>query len=461
MNMDLDTLLRESDPGLVAKTPSLDSPEFERIWNQVNRIDAQTTGAPWRTGRIMFLTVGLTLVAAVSLVIVELWPATGFQPAPSAAAATLRTLAQVASTQPSAVPKGNQWLQQKVRVSINASILTVGRTATPDASATVNATIDEWANTNNTTCTVSDLRAVQFASPVNQSAWLAAGLLVHPPTPQYNCTNFGQSQNSTVGNGSGAFDISSLPNDPTLLAKQLEMGTTKISGLNNLPFYGSSKVAGFARAAVLLIGPTVGGSPAFWSGLLRAMATMSGVTSLGHVTTHSGETGLGFAAPSGLGQITLVLSPSSGKLLEARNVEDQVLEGAEGPGQAFANMADPHGFAFKGGGEKSIVRWLDPIASPTVVNSIPSSLQNQLGPYSNATGYIRAETNPGVTQNQLFSLMADLRQLPGSPFASFSGAGNEATKSFQVVMHGDSAQENRVEAIMKGSSLFAHIGQRS
>ena len=102
---------------------------------------------------------------------------------------------------------------------------------------------------------------------------------------------------------------------------------------------------------------------------------MSGVTSLGHVTTHSGETGLGFAAPSGLGQITLVLSPSSGKLLEAGNVEDQVLEGAEGPGQAFANMADPHGFAFKGGGEKSIVRWLDPIASPTVVNSIPSSLR--------------------------------------------------------------------------------------
>lgn len=459
MNMDLDTLLRDSDPGLVAKTPSSDSPEFERIWNQVNRADTQTTGTPWRTHRILFPTVALVLVAAVLLVAVELWPAPGFQPAPSAAA-TLRTLAQVASTQPSAVPKGNQWLQQKVRVSINASILTVGKTATPDASATVNATIDEWADTNTTTCTVSDLSAVRFASPVNQSAWIAAGLLVHPTTPQYNCTNFGQPQNSTVGDGSGAFDISSLPNDPALLAKQLETGTTKISGLNNLPFYGSSKVAGFARAAVLLVGPTVGGSPAFWSGLLGAMATMNGVTSLGHVATHSGETGLGFAAPSGLGQITLVLSPSSGKLLEARNVEDQVLEGAEGPGQAFANMADPHGFAFKGGGEKAIIRWLDPIASPTVVNSIPRSLQNQLGPYSSATGYIRAETNPGVTQNQLFSLMANLRQLAGSPFASFSGAGNEATKSFQVVMHGDSAQENRVVVVMKASGLFAHISQR-
>ena len=84
MNMDLDTLLRDSDPGLVAKTPSSDSPEFERIWNQVNRADTQTTGTPWRTHRILFPTVALALVAAVLLVIVELWPAPGFQPAPSA-----------------------------------------------------------------------------------------------------------------------------------------------------------------------------------------------------------------------------------------------------------------------------------------------------------------------------------------------------------------------------------------
>ena len=458
MNMDLDTLLRDSDPGHVAKTPSSDSTEFERIWNQINRADTQSTSTPWRIHRILFPTVALALVAAV-LVIAELWPAPGFQPAPSAAA-TLRTLAQVASTQPPALPKGTQWLEQKVRMSMSASILMVGKTATPDASGTVNATIDEWANTNTTTCTVSNLSAVQFASPVNQSAWVAAGLLVHPTTPQYNCTNFGQPQNSTVGNGSGAFDISSLPTAPALLAKQLETGTTKISGLNSLPFYGSGKDAGFARAAVLLVGPTVGGSPAFWSGLLGAMATMNGVTSLGHVTTHSGASGLGFTAPSGLGQITLVLSPSSGKLLEARNIEDQVLEGSEGPGQAFADMTDTHGFAFEGGGEKSIIRWLDPIASPTIVNSIPRSLQNQLGPYSNATGYIEAETNPGVTQNQLFTLLADLRQLPGSPFASFSGAGNKATKSFQVAMHGDTAEENRVEAVMKTSGFFAHISQR-
>jgi len=459
MNMDLDTLLRDSDPGHVAKTPSSESPEFERIWDQVNRADTQTTGAPWRTHRILFPTVALALLAAGLLVAVELWPGPGFQAAPSAAA-TLRTLAQLAGTQPSAIPTGTQWLEQKVQLSLDTSILMVGRTATPDASATVNATIDEWANTNTTTCTVSNLSAAQFASPVNQSAWVAAGLLVHPTTPQYNCTNFDQPQNSIVGNGSGAFDISSLPTDPGLLAKQLERGTTKISGLNNLSFDGPGKEAGFARAAVLLVGPTVGGSSAFWSGLLGAMATMNGVTSLGHVTTHAGATGLGFSAPSGLGQITLVLSPSSGKLLEARNIDDQVLEGSEGPVQAFADMTDTHGFAFESGSEKSIVRWLDPIASPTVVNSIPKSIQNQLGPYSNGTGYIRAETNPGVTQNQLFSLMANLRQLPGSPFASFSGAGNKATKSFQVVIHGDSAQENRVEAVMKASGLFAHISQR-
>ncbi len=238
----------------------------------------------------------------------------------------LRSLAQIAGAQPSTVPADNQWLEQKVQVSFNALILTVGSTSTPNASATVNATINEWSNTRSTTCTQSTFSAAQFASLANQQAWLAAGLLVNPVSPSVSCTTVSGPQSSAVGGGTGAFDISSLPTDPTTLAQELEAGTTGIKGLDQLPSSETGANPGFGRAVALLVGPTVGGSPQFRSALLNAMATMKGVSALGTVSTHSASSGLGFTAQAGLTQVTIVLSPSTGTLLEARNFQDVALQ---------------------------------------------------------------------------------------------------------------------------------------
>jgi hypothetical protein len=262
-----------------------------------------------------------------------------------------------------------------------------------------------------------------------------------------------------VDSGSGAFDISSLPTDPATLAQELEAGTTRIPDLDRLPSGEISVNPGFARAVVLLVGPTVGASPSFWSALLNAMAAMKGVSALGNVTTHSGSTGLGFSAQSGLGQITIVLSPSTGTLLEARNLQDPALE--EGSGEAFVNSADPHGIASEGGSTKNVVGWLDPITGPTVVDSLPNAVQRQLPPTSTTTGFIQAETHTGVTVAQLVSLTRQLRQLSGSPLPGFSGIENPPVWLFTVATHGTTGDENRVAAVMKQSGLFAYVHENS
>lgn len=458
MNANLDTLLRDSDPGILMSIPAGESPEFERIWAQISEDRIATTESTRRrTGRILVPIVSLSLVAAILVLAGMLWPTAGFRAGPSAAA-TLRSLAQVAGAQPSTLPADNQWLEQKVQVSFNALILTVGSTSTPNVSATVNATINEWSNTKSTTCTQSTFGAAQFVSPVNEQAWIAAGLLVNPVSPSVSCTTVNGSQSSAVGGGAGAFDISSLSTNPATLAQELESGTTGITGLDQLPSSEAGVNPGFGRAVALLVGPTVGASAPFWSALLNAMATMKGVSALGNVSTHSGSTGLGFTAQAGLTQITIVLSSSTGTLLEARNFQDVALQGS---GSAFVNGADPDGIASQGGSTKNVVAWLDPLTSPAVVNSLPDSVQRQLPPVSSTTGFIQAETHTGVTLAQLTLLQRKIRELSGGPLPGYSSIGNPPVWIFTVAMHGTSGDEDHVVSVMRQSGLFAYVNKNS
>ncbi len=452
MNADLDTLLLESDPMHDMAIPSTGSLEFEQIWTTINKGRPEPATRRRRQTRRIVLPALAFGLAAILLLISQLWPTTSFRPAPSAAA-TLRSLARVANAQSTIALGNGQWLEQKVQASFNASILSVGTTATPNASATIHADIDEWSNTKSTTCAESTIGAAQFASPANQRAWVATGLLVNPTTPSVSCTTVNEPQSSAVGGGTGVFDISSLPTDPATLAQELETGTTGIADLDRLPPSETGSSLGFARAVALLVGPTVGASPSFWSALLNAMATMTGVSDLGSVTTHSGSAGVGFTAGAGPTQMTIVLSPSTGSLLEARNFQDPALQGS---GLAFANHADPNGIASEGGSSKNVVAWLDPITSPSVVDSLPNSVQRQLPPPSTPTGLIQAETHSGVTAAQLVSLARELRQFPGSPLPAFSNQ-NPPVWLFTVTMHGTRDDENHVEAVMKQTGLFAYV----
>ena len=131
-----------------------------------------------------------------------------------------------------------------------------------------------------------------------------------------------------------------------------------------------------AERSRLLVGPTFGGTPALWSALLRAMATMPGVALLGTETAQSGATGVALAGATGEGyRTTIILSPSTGGLLEARNLL---------VGQLLAGL--PFGVV--------TIQWIDRLGPhkwwtpacfrPSLAGQVP-------------TGIVSAVTNPGVT----------------------------------------------------------------
>jgi hypothetical protein len=103
-----------------------------------------------------------------------------------------------------------------------------------------------------------------------------------------------------------------------------------------------ANVAGFVRLTVLLVGPISGGWPGFGQEMLRTMALLPGVVSLGPTTSHSGITGTRLlhrtageslnpqpgAVASKWSGPTVVLDAQTGALLEARNFDIPVLQTA-------------------------------------------------------------------------------------------------------------------------------------
>ncbi len=190
--------------------------------------------------------------------------------------------------------------------------------------------------------------------------------------------------------------MSSLPTDPSILAQELASGTTGIPALDQSQ--GTAPNPGFQRAALLLIGPTVGATPQFAGTLYQAIALLPGVTALGPTTTHDGETGQEFAAGPGSGQSTIVVDPSTGQLLEVRGIDEADSISSIAPN--YPNYAD--------GGPIDIneytaqLQWLDPIGSPSVVNL------SQLHLPAGSPVYVFATTRAGLSFQDASSLVQNL-----------------------------------------------------
>jgi hypothetical protein len=278
---------------------------------------------------------------------------------------------------------GDQWLQSEFRISYLAAPPYSGQVsaALRSARAAVTVNAEVWANDLTQTCSQQVVTSVAYNSSASQQAWSSSGIGL-PATPQPQCGS------GALGKGSqtpGVLDVAQLPTDPAALAQALETGTTGISALDKPAVPRSHHyLTPFGRAVTLLVGPTLGATPALWSALLRAMATLPGVDLIGTEPTHSGTTGVALAGATGLAtglatgegdRATIILSPSTGALLEARNVWVTSLLAGTG----FGVLA---------------IQWLDPAGLPQVVDStmLPSSLAGQV-----PTGIVSAVTNPGVT----------------------------------------------------------------
>ena len=399
----IDGLVRRADPADPLSPAGPDSPEAEGIWERVQATKSLDTDSllvlrpgPMRARRLVLPVMGVGVFAAVVILVLQLLPTPALQPA-NAAAAVLRHLArQAAAAEPPPILKGDQWIQSELQVSYLAAPAHSGpeSAALQSARAVVIANAQNWANGLSQYCSQQVVTSVAYDSPASQQTWTSSGFGL-PSTPHPQC---GSGFLGAGGEGLGTLDVAQLPTDPAALAQVIESGTTGISALDQPHHY----LTPFGRSVALLVGPTFGATPALWSALLRAMATMPGVALLGTEITHSGATGLALAGATGEGyRTTIILSPSTGALLEARNLL---------VGQLIAGL--PFGVL--------TIQWIDPAGTPQVVDAgmLPSSLAGQV-----PTGIVSAVTNPGITLDHwnawLHSVLPNLSA--GAALTSTSG----------------------------------------
>jgi len=443
---DLDTLLKSADPARDVAVPAPGSMHAERIWARVNECSSQSP----HLHRARWLVVPVVLAAAVAIALLFVGVASSpLGGRPNSAPVALRRLALVASVQPALTLTGHQYLHSSYDASVQATLSTVGSNPTPWPSATVSATIDQWSDLGTVTCTQATLGSATFSSSGAKAAWTSSGLLDQPsPATTSSCSSAGTVASLNRGD-SGAINISSLPVDPSVLARELTDGTTGITRVDQPMDQSLAGLdAAFQRAVLLLAEPTVGATPQFWSALLRAMSTFPGITLLGTETTHSGATGLAFAGENDSVQAVVVLSPSTGALLEARNIDVYSFL------SLYNNLLTsflPAAEKFSGGGVSAAFQWLDPIGTPSVVDSVPAAVgQVPLAP----SATIDVTMKPGTTQPEVKALLDDTSsQLKGT--TTITGIGDAL--HLELTLNGPADQVNAAVKALRASSIVASV----
>jgi hypothetical protein len=397
-----------------------------------------------------------------------LLPSVG-QHTPVAAAAQLRLIAANAANQ--AVPQlqRGQWLETQTQGLWSMDLESLGQGgATPvsGAEATAAVTTTQWSNNFGESCYSLSIGQALFASPVNEAAWDAAGLLNSPhgqqtDDPLANPDQCGLSPTSNASNGTGiqfgagTTNVASLPTDPSTLAHELTTGTTGIQGLDHLSI-DPGQNPGFERVVALLTTDLTDQTPAFYSALYDALALMPGIHALGETATHTGSTGLGFDVPSDtLADATsIVVDPATGALLEARNLW------AIGPNDPFNAFVAPQSpFEKEGGTLHNVIQWLDPIGSANVVetSALPSALAQEVGPLP--TALITATANPGASTQAIDALESQVLTRFNSPK---TGAGidsyeHTSPEVLTFTFFGPASQVDAVAQALRSSNLFASV----
>jgi hypothetical protein len=414
--------------------------------------DRLTNGSAYRIGEASargnsHSSVESPSLLAVVLLVAALFPIAGSRSGSEAAGAQLHYIAVKAASQLPPQLGSNEWLLTEQNVSFSAQVSQVGSTPTPEAQATVSATIQEWSNNDGESCTSATTSPAEFVSPVNKAAWHSAGLLDSPTTqPVASCSTV----TNGFGQGIGPIDVSGLPTDPSVLAQELTTGTTGISGLDQVSSHDEN--AGFARAAIILVGPTEGTTPAFNAALFNALAMLPGIDSLGQMTARSGVSGLGFASNSTVGQSVIIVNPTSGALIEARNLQDQ----AAFSGLESAYVAAP--MTQGGYSTRVLIRWFDPIGSPVVVgaDSLPRSVS--LLPEVPDTGSIAATARADVSDAQFMTLEDALQMRYGAPASeSYVSQALQTATSVRWSFTGPTSQVSAYATALRASSLFSSV----
>lgn len=310
MSTDLDTLITRADPLWGHEQPDAPSTPGWQLYEQLltgplpGRRKGISTRAPVAIG-----SVAVAAVVAAALVIVS-------QTAPSvSAAAELSHIAHIVAAQepPKLLP--GQSLYSERTAMVELTFTDVNGVGVPAVMADFPLSIQTWTKTDGYSAVGERLGTAQFASSAAKSAWTAAGL----PVQLSDAEQYFHSQGSE-GNPAVGLDVSSLPVDATTLGALIENGNTGIPEIDQIS---PGPDATSERVTLLLLGPDIGATPLFYSSLYRVLSTVPGVKQLGTATTHSGQSGEGFAVgTSGATdeQERLIVNPTTGTLLEAQNV---------------------------------------------------------------------------------------------------------------------------------------------
>ena len=412
-----------------------------------------------RLTRRRSLSLGGLMAAGVAAALVALFivgapaarhvvPRTTFEPFPPHLSVRdqLRLVADRAAEQPIPHLQSGQALYTQAKLSVVANVNNGA------AEATVGLAVQKWSTASGQTCTTLTAQPAQFATPSEQAGWEGLHLLVTPNPPTASqCLQGGDGAappDAITGAGL-LINVSSLPSDPTTLSRELAAGTTGIPALDQLLSDEAAPNPGFQRAAMLLIGPTLGATPQFDASLYQAIALLPGVTALGPTTTQDGATGQGFASGPGSGQSTIVVDPSTGQLLEVRGLDDS---------DSLSSIAEN----YLGGGPLAVsqysaqLQWLDPIGSPSVISlsDLPAGLPV----------YVFATTKPGLSYDDAMTPVHDIAQPYFSFFKSIQGGLSDPSNPnspglFQWSFAGPGPVVDQFMQALRASGLFASVSE--
>jgi hypothetical protein len=351
---DLDELIRAADPARGVDIP-------EPHWGHprvVHPLSVRPTRA--RSGRVGFtgirrgwpwLVIGSVamIVGVLAAVLVAVVP--GPAGPRSAAAAVLEAAAAAAGQQPALQPGQYRYTETQTEIHLGLyqyQNSTIGSTEV--AAAQAGQTDRAWTGNDGTGRHLLTLGARQYPSAADQTTWAASGTY---QDDFFTSLTDGGGQAETQA---PLMDVSGLPTDPGPLARVIAEQKLPVDDRSRAdPVQGEDAsqlddgrpYSVFEGAAVLLIGPTAGMTPALASALFQVMADQPGVKSLGTVTTHDGRSGEGVALPSADStQVAeVIVDPDGGQLLEARFVLPPTTapahDSCEGPAAATTTTCVP------------------------------------------------------------------------------------------------------------------------
>jgi hypothetical protein len=303
--MDPETLLRQVDPALRAEIPGPESPEGQRIRDDVlsGRLAAESAQMT-RARRTVGISIGaVTAVAAAVVLLLVLLPASV---GTSRASAALTHLAAAAASVPTSLSPG-QYAYTEVEGPVMTSVGTPKVGGTPFTEY-LTGTVQTWVAADGSGRRVTTIDPTpHFYAAADQAAWVAAGSppAAVPPSQLTTVQSFGPNTASEVNGPIPLYNVQGLPTDPTTLTEILDnenpgdqsLGTLP-AGIKSLDFASSCSTAActlFERAVALLQGPDIGATPALRQALFEVLAGIPGVELLGTMTDQAGQSGVGLA----------------------------------------------------------------------------------------------------------------------------------------------------------------------